>query len=507
MSVYDYTLYDMIRRNALLHPNRDCMAYNHMRITHRDFKERCDRVAAGLFEAGIVRGDRIGVLAHNSDEFMILYGAAAKIGAVVVPVNWRFQPSEVTYVIEDTKPKFLFVGPQFQETGARLISDVSGIQKAFLLGGDEPGAPFIPFKSLYADRGLHTEFAVPAESAFVIIHTAAVEGRPRGAILSHRCILAGNLMMMYAYRLDSDDVHMAFLPLFHIAGLNVSLAVMQAGGMNVLMERFDPEMTLELIQREKGTLFFEFAPILKNLLDQYEKGSYDISSLRNVMGLDHPDTIRRFLDRAPHAVFWSMFGQTEALMVCQAPFTDKPGSAGVPCPWTRTALFDDYDNEVPTGAPGEICVRSPNVFSGYWGLDAETEYAFRNGWHHTGDVGRFDEDGYLWYVKRKAQKELIKPGGENVYPAEVEKVILLHEAVARACVIGVPDPHWGEAVKAVCVLKEDHTVEAADLIEFVASRIARYKKPKHVVFVDALPETSDGEIDREQVKQDHGGRY
>ena len=159
------------------------------------------------------------------------------------------------------------------------------------------------------------------------------------------------------------------------------------------------------------------------------------------------------------------------------------------------------------GTPGEICVRSPGVFLGYWGREEDTAYTFRNGWHHTGDIGRFDEDGYLWYVKRKAQKELIKPGGENVYPAEVEKAILDQGDVAEVSVIGVADVQWGEAIKAVCVLKPGRSLDPQVLIDFVASRIARYKKPKHVVFVDSLPKTKEGEIDRDQVKKNHGGKY
>ena len=193
--------------------------------------------------------------------------------------------------------------------------------------------------------------------------------------------------------------------------------------------------------------------------------------------------------------------------VSGGPSDEKPGSAGKPSLLARVALFDDYDEEVPVGSPGEICVRGPAVFLGYWNLADDTAYTFRNGWHHTGDIGRFDEDGYLWYVKRKAEKELIKPGGENVYPAEVEKVILTHAAVKEVSVIGVPDQKWGEAVKAVCSLKAGQTLVAEELIEYVASKIARYKKPQQVVFVDTLPKTAEGEIDRDQVKKDHGGKY
>jgi long-chain acyl-CoA synthetase len=223
--------------------------------------------------------------------------------------------------------------------------------------------------------------------------------------------------------------------------------------------------------------------------------------------MDGPDNIMAFAKLAPNAKIGTAFAQTEAMGVTGGLATEKPGSAGRPTIISKVRLFDDHDNEVPVGTPGEICVRSPAVFLGYWGLEDDTAYTLRNGWHHTGDVGRFDEDGYLWYVKRKAEKELIKPGGENVYPAEVEKAVLAHEAVAEVSVIGVPDEQWGEAIKAVCVLEPGKSVEAQEVIDFVAGNIARYKKPKHVVFVDALPKTDDGEIDRDQVKKDHGGKY
>jgi long-chain acyl-CoA synthetase len=334
-----------------------------------------------------------------------------------------------------------------------------------------------------------------------------VTGRPRGALLSQHNITAINLGMILQFGLNHEDCHISHLPLFHIAGLSVSTAVMHAGGANVICPTFDPAATLRLIENEQGTLFFNFPPILKMIIDQYEKQPCDVKSIRHIAGLDHPDNIQRFLDFAPQVRFWTGFGQTEAMGVSGGLIDEKPGSTGKPSPLNSVALFDDYDQAVPVGSPGEICVRGPAVFLGYWNLPDDTAYTFRNGWHHTGDIGRFDEDGYLWYVKRKAEKELIKPGGENVYPAEVEKVILTHAAVKEVSVIGVPDPKWGESIKAVCRLETGQTLSEQELIEYVASKIARYKKPQQVVFVDTLPKTAAGKIDRDQVKQDHGGEY
>jgi long-chain acyl-CoA synthetase len=217
--------------------------------------------------------------------------------------------------------------------------------------------------------------------------------------------------------------------------------------------------------------------------------------------MDSPDTIERFLKNNPGAAFYSLYGQTEVMPVSGCDVKEKPGSIGRPALMTRVAIFDDSDRELPSGKQGEICVHSPSVFLGYWNLEADTAYTSRNGWHHTGDRGRIDEAGYLYYLGRNPEKELIKPGGENVYPAEVEKVILSHGDVEEVAVIGIPDAQWGEAVLAVCVLKKGRRLKDTELIEFVASRIARYKKPKHVLFVDHLPKKAGGETDREAVKK------
>jgi long-chain acyl-CoA synthetase len=314
--------------------------------------------------------------------------------------------------------------------------------------------------------------------------------------------------MMAMTRTDQEEkaCHLCMLPLFHIAAVSRTMAVMHQGGKNVITPRFDAEAALDLIAQERVTTFGSFAPILKMLLDAHARKPVGLSSLRSISGLEDPQSVAAFLKIAPHAVFYSGFAQTEAMGVTGGNAAEKPGSAGRPSMLTRVTLFDEEDRPVPVGAAGEICVRSPAVFLGYWGLAEETARTFRNGWHHTGDMGRFDEEGYLWYVGRKAQKELIKPGGENVYPAEVEKAILSHGGISEACVIGVPDAQWREAIKAVCVLKPGADLTAEDLIDHVASKIARYKKPKHVVFVEALPKTKDGAVDRAAVKAQHGGQ-
>ncbi len=507
MGIYDFTIYDFICRNAEINKNRDCLVFNDKRIGFFDYKTKVDHFAAGLTKNGINKGDRIAVVAHNSADYMVLYGAAAKIGAIVLTVNWRFQQDEVEFVLKDCTPKIVFTGESFQSSVLDVAANVPSIKKCALIGPGSPQNDIPRFDDFYTEEGADSVFTIDANDGFVIIHTAAVEGYPRGALLSQANLVYTNVLSMLQFNLTKEDCYLGFLPLFHVAGLTQALALMHAGGKHVITERFDPGETLDLLQQEKGTIFFSFAPILGSILDQLEAGSYDISSLKYVGGMESRDNIERLMKHAPQAMFHTGFAQTEAMGVSRAPYTERPGSAGKPSALTRVKLFDDYDNEVPVGTPGEICVQSPTVFLGYWGLEEDTAYTFRNGWHHTGDIGKFDEDGYLWYVKRKAQKELIKPGGENVYPAEVEKAILGHQAIAEVSVIGVPDPKWGEAIKAICVLQSGQQVSAEELTAFVGEKIARYKKPQQVVFVDALPKTDSGEIDRDQIKKDHGGKY
>ena len=261
---------------------------------------------------------------------------------------------------------------------------------------------------------------------------------------------------------------------------------------------------MRLIDAHRITHVSDFPPVLVNLLDAAQKLGSKLPSLKHVSGLDAPPTIQRLHDET-QAQFWTGFGQSETTgFVSIQRVRDKPGAAGRPIAVCRLRLVDDYDREVPTGTPGEIVVRGPVVFQGYFGQPDVTAYTLRNGWHHTGDVGRFDEDGWLHYVRRKPEKELIKPGGENVYPAEVESVIVQMDGVGAACVYGIPDVKWGEAIKAIVEVRPPDRYSAQQVVDFVGSKIARFKRPHAVAFTDALPRTADGAVDREAVKSRWG---
>ena len=502
MGLYDFTVYDLIKRNAVCHADRPAWyeADTGASITFGQFKQQVDRLAAGLKRAGVGPGGRIGIVGQNSLAFFQLVGAAAALGAIVLPINWRLSGGEVAFNLNDCTPCVVFADEEFAPAIAAIRDRLTSVKCFFNLTAN---GPLEAFDQLMVDEPLE-HGGVSADSGLVIIHTAAVAGRPRGALLSHANLLCASLHFSNCFGLTGGDVHLNLLPLFHVAGLFMAVTAFHAGILNVNMKRFDAAQAVDLIQTKKASVFFDFSPILGGILDEQAKTGADISCLRAVMGLDAPETIDRY-QKTTGGTFYSMYGQTEtSCLATLGPYNDRPGAAGKPIALGGVELVDDDDKPVLAGQTGEITLTGPMVFKGYWNLDEDNAHTFRNGRHHTGDLGRFDEDGFLWYAGRKPEKELIKPGGENVYPAEVERVILEHPAVARTVVFGVPDPKWKEGIKAVCVLEAGQSLTAAELIEFVGARIARYKKPQYVEFVASLPE-KDGAIDREAVKARYGG--
>ena len=338
------------------------------------------------------------------------------------------------------------------------------------------------------------------DDPYIIIHTAAVQGKPRGAVLSHGNVIFSNQQVISEFKLDQSQAYLNILPLFHIMGVNLGLATLQAGGKNVILEKFDSSKTLELIQNQKVNLIGSFPPILNNLMEAADQGEYDLSSLRIAAGIEQPEMVTKW-EGLTNSKFWTMYGQTETSgLITFSEFFSKPGSAGKVSILANIKIMDDLDNLLASGETGEIVVRGPLVFQGYWQADDLNEYTFRESWHHTGDIGMIDSEGFLFFKGRKAEKELIKPGGENVFPAEVEKVILEHLAVKEVCVFGVPDPKFGEGIKAVCALHENQKLTKQELIDFTGAKIASYKKPRYVEFIKELPKTEDGSIDREKVK-------
>lgn len=501
MDLRSFTLYDIFKRNARVFKNRIAVQSEDRRITFGELHDQVSAVSGWLAAKGIGRGDRIAVLTKNRPEFFSLIGGVAARGAVMVPINFRLSAEEIKHILTDTRPGLFFFESDFEKMIPDLFAGGAPPRELIVFGPSGQG--FTAFDSLL-DHPAGEATAVGDGDPLMIIHTAAIQGKPRGALLSHRGLVACAIHTMAALSLTYDDAYLNILPLFHIAGLMAALTMMQAGGRNVLISRYDPKAAGQLIDREKVTFIGNFPPILSQLLDAQAAGECSLSSLKHVIGVELPDTVKRF-EGLGAGRFWLAYGQTETMgLTCMSPNVESPGSAGRPGPLVDMKIVDEFDGECAAGTPGEIVIRGPLVFEGYWDDEELTRQTLRGGWHHTGDVGRLDEEGFLWFVGRKAEKELIKPGGENVYPVEVEKVIMEHPGVRDVSVIGVPDPKFGEGIKAVCVLNPGVRLSEWELIDFVAGRIARYKKPGYVQFVDSLPKREDGSIDRQKVKARYG---
>jgi acyl-CoA synthetase (AMP-forming)/AMP-acid ligase II len=504
MGVNDFTLYDVVTRNAICFTDKQAWfeADDHRTLSYGQYKAMVDRLAYGLRGAGISKGDRIGALGKNSLEFFLLYGSAAALGAIVLPINWRLSSAEIAYNVQDCEPTLLFVDSDYQRLVDEIKNSLPSVERYFNLA--PTGGGFLDFETLLDNPGDFDAQDVSSDDGFVIIHTAAVTGKPRGALLSHGNLLCTHMHFGHQLAITPEAVHLSLLPLFHIGGLVMATAAFHAGALTVNMSKFNAEQAVNLIEDKRVSHLFEFAPILASILDQQETVNKDITSLSAVLGLDTPKTIERYQE-VTGGTFHPLYAQAEtSCLATLGAYNERPGSAGRPALLARVRLVDDDGHTVPPGQVGEISVTGPMVFKGYWNLPEDTNYTFRDGWHHTGDLGRFDEDGFLWYEGRKAEKELIKPGGENVYPAEVESVIMEHPAVEGVVVFGVPHAKWREGIKAVCRLKDGRKLLGQDLIDFVGERIARYKKPHVVEFVRQLPLSADGSLDRAKTKEMYG---
>ena len=503
MSVHAFTVYDMIARGASVYGDAPAVIQDDRPLSFREFKGRVDDLAAGLLALDIDKGERICVLAQNDAAYLELYGACARQGIIAYPINWRLTGPEVERVMERAAPRMMLADASTLSVVAEWPQRFKTVPHWYQFG-ESAGPGFRPFDSLYGGAGGPAAADVSPADPFAVISTAAVDVIPRGAVLTHANVVAANLTAMACLGLTATDHYLLALPLFHITALSVAMAHMHAGSASVLVPRFDAEEAVRLIDRHRIAHISDFPPVLQSLLDAAGKLGSRLASLKHVSGLDSPQTIQR-LHEGTGAQFWTGFGQAETTgFVSFQRVSERPGAAGRPAPLCQVKLVDDYDREVPVGTPGEIAVRGPLVFQGYFAQPDVTAYTLRNGWHHTGDVGRFDADGYLHYVRRKPEKELIKPGGENVYPAEVETVIMEMDGVTGVCVYGIPDARWGEAIKAVVEVKTAGRYTAQQVSDFVASKIARFKRPHVVVFADALTRSAEGGVDREAVKAKWG---
>jgi acyl-CoA synthetase (AMP-forming)/AMP-acid ligase II len=493
------TLGEMLAFNARHFGEYSAFVDGEVTVTYTELELKSAGLAAGFHLAGLRSGDRVSVLAHNGLPFVEIFYAAARIGVIVSAINWRLSPTEIAKVVDNDLPTLIFSSAEL----AYLLGDVQCedfIGTPVVIDGNLEG--FVSLEKFRADPKDFPQVLVASDDPVCFIHTAWTDGRPKAAVLTHRNLLCGAKQLEQIWELNSHDVHICALPLFHITALSLMLATARVGGCNVLQARFNPAETLNAIEMHAATLMGEFSPMLSELLKQPDS-KIRMSSLRHLCGLDMPDVIKSFHASCPKASFWAVYGQSEAGgIISMMPHALAEGSAGYPLTHCQINIVDATGFKVPVGETGEIVVLGPNVFVGYWGRPEVSATTLRDGWLHTGDIGKFDTHGRLIFVGRLPNKELIKSGGENVYPEEVEQILFTHSAIVDVAVIGVPDKRWGESVRAVCVTRSN--VEPQELIDFVGERIAKFKRPSSVILVDSLPTKSDGTHDRDFIKATFG---
>ncbi|MBA3654382.1 MAG: AMP-binding protein [Actinobacteria bacterium] len=479
--LHSLTLADVLREHRRSYPQRTAVVCGDTRLTWPELDDRVNQLANALTEAGVEAGDRVLWLGQNCHRVLEGMLAAAKLGAVFSPANWRQTGAEFAFVVDDSRPAVVIwqqdeIGEAIAEARAkathraRWLRHDNGEYEEFLASGasDDPMTDVDP-----ADPVLQ-------------IYTAAFTGTPNGALLSHTAVVIQDLLMANLQRVDADYVYLNAGPLFHVATLMTTLATFHMAGTNVFTRRVDAEELCRLIDTEKCTGAFVMGPTIAQILETNKDGRYDLKSLRTFGGApEWNDMIT--VDPSPWGQRPAGYGQTEVMgmLTFNAVGGTATGAHGRPSPAVQVRIVDPDGNEVAPGETGEIVGRGPAMMNGYFDRDDLNAARQAGGWHHTNDLGRREPDGSITFIGPKTR--IIKSAAENIYPTEVEAALAKHPAVKEAAVIGVPDPTWTQSVKAIVALKEGETATADDIIEHCKATIASYKKPRTVEFVDALP--------------------
>jgi fatty-acyl-CoA synthase len=501
----DHGLGYTLTRRAALSPGRAALIYREEQWTYAEFNRLTNRVAHALHALGVNPGDRVGFLGLNHPRFFFTMFAAAKIDAIFVPLNFRLTGPELTFIVRDAGLHTLM----YEEAFASIVESVRGTVgvREYVCAVEQPGSR--GFDELQHDqRDTDLDYQVAMDDVALIMYTSGTTGRPKGAMLTHGNIIWNNINSSLADDVASTERTLVVAPLFHIGGLNVTpLIAFMKGAAVVLEQMFEPGLVLETIEKQRITTMFGVPAMFLFMAQHPEFASRDLSSIRMlaVGGAPVPETLIK-LYGARGIPFNQGYGLTETSpFACFLPAdmaSEKLGSAGIAPFFTDVKVVDDNDDDVPDGERGEIVVRGPNVMKGYWNRPDATAEVLVNGWFHTGDVGIRDADGYFFIVDRK--KDMIISGGENVYPAEVEDVLYQHPAVKEVAIIGVQHPRWGETVRAVVVRKDGMSLTEQEVIDFSQDKLARYKQPKSVVFIDVLPRNPAGKVLKFDLREKHG---
>ncbi|MDQ0834798.1 fatty-acyl-CoA synthase [Streptomyces achromogenes] len=487
-------------RRARKTPHRTALVHDGLPTDYRTLHTRTTRLAHALRARGVHRGDRIAYLGPNHPSYLEALFAAGVLGAVFVPLNTRLAGPEIAYQLADSGAKALIYGPSH----AGLVAGLPGHTdvRTYL----EVGAEYEEALGSAPDEPIDTPVA--PDDTCIIMYTSGTTGRPKGAMLTHGNLTWNAINVLVDTDLIADERALVSAPLFHTAGLNMlTLPVLLKGGCCVLVEAFDPEATLGLIEQHRITFMFGVPTMFDQVARHPRWAAADLSSLRILTCGGSPvpsPLIAAYQERG--LTFLQGYGMTEAspgtLFLDAEHAVSKAGSAGVPHFFSDVRVVGPDLAPVETGETGEVVVRGPHVMPGYWGLPEETAAAFADGWFRSGDAARVDEDGYVHIVDRI--KDMIISGGENIYPAEIEDLLLAHPDIVECAVIGVADDKWGEVPRAVVVSREGVRLDPDQVLASLAGRLAKYKIPKSVVVADELPRTASGKLLKARVRSRFG---
>lgn len=504
---------DILAASARHHPGRTAVVWDdgRRRRTYREMNRRADALAAGLVaDLGVSAGDRVSVMMANHPDLLDTLFATWRVGATIAPVNPRYTAEEIVFLVNDAEAEVFVVGADLAASVLELAGKLPTVRHFVVAGGDFEGP--LSFEGL-VERHLGETPPDPEttdEDVAWLAYTSGTTGRPKGAMLTH-----GNLTFVAVswladlQRLEPEDIGLVAAPLTHGAGI-MALAFVMKGAAQVIMAAFDPGRFLGSVTTEKVTHSWLVPTQVKMLLNHPHLDRADLSSLKTIVYGASPmyvEDLREAMDRIG-PVFVQLFGQTESPMVgtylrAQDHILDGPGSERLAsCGHARSGvevkILDDKDQALPPEEIGEICVRGPAVMKGYWRQPEATAETLRNGWLHTGDIGKMDDGGYFYILDRT--RDMLISGGLNVYPREIEEVLLQHPGISEVAVVGVPDDRWGETPKAFVVPAAGAAPTEAEVIAFVADRLAGFKKPRSVELVPELPKTAIGKIDKKTLR-------
>jgi len=482
----------LIDRNAAFAPDKAAIRFGDAALSYAQFAQRIAGAARTLkSQLGVTRGDRVAILSLNHPDYLVLLYACARLGAMLVPLNWRLAVPEQLFILQDASVKALVVEQGFAaviDPLKRAMPDVRIVGLDFARSFDDLLA-----SGSGDGRNPHVDLSLP----LLIVYTSGTTGRPKGAVLRQEALIWNAVMSQHMHDMTAADHVLTVLPLFHVGGLNIQTTpALQLGATVTLHPRFTPDATLDALARDKPTLTVLVPTTMQAVTEHPRWSETDITCLRALTtgSTQVPQAlVDAFTSRGVPVL--QVYGSTETCPVAiytRVNGDQRPGSTGLPGLVCEARVVDDAGEEVSAGVAGEVVLRGPNVFFEYWGNTAATAETLRDGWYHSGDIGTRDTDGHFFIHDRK--KNMIISGGENIYPAEVERVLSAHPDVAEAAVIGRPDPKWQEVPVAYVVRRADTTCDGQALEAHLLGELARFKVPREYVFVDSLPRNAMGKV-------------